>query len=228
METMEELKTYTYEQLTDEAKENVKQWWWEHGAEHEWWDCAYEDFKEDGKAFGFDVGKMHFSGFYSQGDGACWSGHIDVVAWLRSHTEDSIGREAWIQLINEDFTDKNLPIGYSDGRYYHSGTMSIGYWDSVLDGNGDDLTGSDALLIKDSIFQGMHYRDLMSLIMSDDACQYKTMQDLAEAIEVSARDYADELYKQLREEYEYITGEENLIEMCNINDWRFDEEGRMV
>ena len=219
--------TYTYEQLNDNAKEKVRQWWYEHGAEHEWWDCAYEDFKEEGRKLGFDIGKMNFSGFYSQGDGACWSGHIDVVAWLRSHSEDSIGLEAWIQLINESFAEKHIPVGGGNAHYSHSGTMSFGYWDSVLDSNGDDLDGDDALLNKDSIFQGMHFKDLLSIIMHDDNMPHKTLNDIEEATAQSARDYADELYKRLREEYEYIVSEANLIEMCDINDWKFDEEGRM-
>jgi hypothetical protein len=73
----------------------------------------------------------------------------------------------------------------------------------------------------------MHYKDLLNIITSSDF-GFKSMSDLAEAIEQSARDYADELYKQLREEYEYITSTENLIEMCDINDWKFNNEGEMV
>jgi hypothetical protein len=229
METMEELKTYTYEQLTDEAKENVKQWWWEHGAEYEWWDCAYEDFKEDGKALGFDVGKINFSGFYSQGDGACWSGQIDVVVWLRAHCEDSIARDAWCQLINEGWADKQLPVGYSNNHYSHSGTMSVSYWEGLI-GDPDsikDLEPEHQLMQRDTIFKSMSALDLLNLITSSDFL-YTNMADIAEAIEQSARDYADELYKRLREEYEYITSEANLIEMCDINDWKFDEGGRMA
>jgi hypothetical protein len=232
MQTIEEVEeistTYTYQQLTDEAKEKVKQWWYEHGLWDEWYDDTYERFKEEGYALGFLVGKINFSGFYSQGDGACWSGQIDVAQWLKTHTSDSIARDAWIQLINEDFTEKHIPVGYSNNHYSHSGTMSVAYWEGLLDDDYKfDEEQWDHRLNKDSIFKGMHFKDLLNIITSSDF-EFKSMGDLAEAIEQSARDYADELYKQLREEYEYLTSEKNLIESCEANDWQFNNEGEMV
>jgi hypothetical protein len=228
METIEETKTYTYDQLNPTAQEKVKAWWYEHGVEHEWWDCAYEDFKREGYELGFDIGRINFSGFYSQGDGACWSGHIDVVQWLKTHTEDSIAREAWIQLFNEGWADKHIPIGY-DGRYSHSGNMSVGYWDGMIGDPAsiDDLEEEHQKMQQESIFKGMHATVVLNLITSSDF-KFKSMTDIAEACEQSAKEYADELYERLKTEYEYLTSEANLIEMCNINDWQFNNEGEMV
>lgn len=223
--TIEE-PSYKYTQLSDGAKEKVKQWWYEHGADYDWYDDTYERFKEEGYELGFQLGVINFSGFYSQGDGACWSGHIDVVAWLRSHCDDSIARDAWIQLITEDYASKHIPIGFS-GHYSHSGAMNVSYWEGMIDGECTDTDDGIVLLQRDTIFKGMHYKDLLNIITSSDF-PYKNTSDLAEAIEESARDYADELYKQLREEYEYITSEANLIEMCEINEWVFNDEGEMV
>jgi len=219
--TIEE-PTYTYTQLTPTAQETVKQWWYEHGAEHEWWDCAYEDFTEQGYKLGFVVENINFTGFHSQGDGACWSGQVDVATWLKTHTEDSIARDAWCALIAEEFCDKHFLIHFR-GHYSHSNTMTCVGWDWV-DENGEQ----DYLYLKQpSIFQGMHYKELHNLIRSTDF-PYTDPNDIEEAAFSSAKDYADELYKRLRKEYEYITSEANLIEMCEINDWRFDDEGRMV
>jgi hypothetical protein len=225
-ETMDTLSTeepsYKYTDLSDEAKEAVKYWWYEHGAEHEWWECAYEDFKRDGYKLGFVIDDINFSGFYSQGDGACWSGQVDVATWLKTHTEDSIARDAWCALIQEDFCDKHFGI-LTRGHYSHSNTMMCVGWDWV-DESGED----DHLYLKQpTIFQGMHYQDVRNLITSSDFI-YTDPNDIQEAAFESAKDYADQLYKRLREEYEYITGEENLIEMCEINDWKFNDEGRMV
>lgn len=223
METIEE--TFTYQQLTDEAKEKVKAWWYEHGLWHKWYEDSYEMFTEKGYDLGFIIGRINFTGFYSQGDGACWSGQIDIVQWLKTHTSDSIAREAWCQLIQEGFTEKHMPIGFS-GRYSHSGTMSIGYWEGAL-GGGYELDEEGCRMTFDSIFKGMYYTDLVDIITSSDF-EFKSMTDIAEAIEQSARDYADEIYKQLREEYDYLTSEENLIQSCEANDWQFNNEGEMV
>jgi hypothetical protein len=224
---VEEQTRYKYEDLDEEAQERVRQWWYEHGAEHDWYENVYECATENGKDLGFGVGRINFSGFYSQGDGACWSGHVDIVEWLRTHTEDSIAREAWIQLISEGWADKNMTIGYGNSHYSHSGTMSVGYWEGLI-GDPDSIKNikeEDRLMQRESIFQGMNALDLLNLITTSDF-EYKSMADLAEAIEQSARDYADEIYDLLKNEYEYITSEANLIEMCEINDWRFDDEGR--
>ena len=227
MHTTEEVEeistTYTYQQLTDEAKEKVKQWWYEHGAEYDWWDDTYEDFKRDGYELGFVIDKMNFTGFYSQGDGACWEGQIDVATWLKTHTEDSIARDAWRALIAEDFCDKHFSIHTKNNHYSHSNTMTCVGWDWV-DANGEE----DYLyLTKPSIFQGMHYKELHNLIRSTDF-PYTDPNDIEQAGFESAKEYADELYKRLREEYEYLTSEESLIESCEANDWQFNEEGEMV
>jgi hypothetical protein len=78
-----------------------------------------------------------------------------------------------------------------------------------------------------SIFQGMKYTELHNLIRSTDY-PYKDPNDIEKDAFESAKDYADEMYKRLREEYEYITSEENLIEMCSINDWKFNNEGELA
>jgi hypothetical protein len=227
METIEE--TYTYQQLTDEAKEKVKAWWHEHGLWHKWYEDSYEMFTEKGYALGFVIGRISFSGFYSQGDGACWSGQVDIHQWLLTHTEDSIARDAWIYLISEGWADKHMPIGFGSSHYSHSGTMSIGYWDGMI-GDPDsikDLEPDQQLMKQESIFKGMNALDLLNIITSSDF-DLKSMSDIAEACEQSARDYADEMYEHLREEYEYLTSEENLIQSCEANDWQFNNEGEMV
>jgi hypothetical protein len=222
-EEVEEISTtYTYQQLTDEAKEKVKQWWCEHGIWDDWYDDTYERFKEEGYALGFVIDKMNFTGFYSQGDGACWEGQIDVATWLKTHTEDSIARDAWCALIAEDFCDKHFSIHFR-GRYSHSNTMTCVGWDWV-----SEMEDEPASYLKQSsIFKGMRYSDLYNLIRTSDF-PYTDPNDIEQAGFESAKEYADELYKRLREEYEYLTSEESLIESCDANDWQFNEEGEMV
>ena len=43
----------------------------------DWWTSTYESFVEDCRAIGIEVDpeRIHFSGFWSQGDGACFEGH---------------------------------------------------------------------------------------------------------------------------------------------------------
>lgn len=41
---------------------------------YDWWESIEEDLRSDMDAIGFTVDKMYFSGFWSQGDGACFTG----------------------------------------------------------------------------------------------------------------------------------------------------------
>ncbi len=43
--------------------------------DHDWWDCTYDHFMEDMKQVGITVKDMRFSGFWSQGDGASFTGY---------------------------------------------------------------------------------------------------------------------------------------------------------
>lgn len=42
----------------------------------DWWDCTFEDAKAIGALMGFDIDNIYFSGFSSQGDGACFTGRL--------------------------------------------------------------------------------------------------------------------------------------------------------
>ncbi|HVW99689.1 MAG TPA: hypothetical protein VHA52_04485 [Candidatus Babeliaceae bacterium] len=66
---------YKFDELSDEAKQVAIQGYregsqdFDFAAEH-----ILDDFKEIGKIIGIDIDNIYFSGFYSQGDGACFEG----------------------------------------------------------------------------------------------------------------------------------------------------------
>ena len=65
---------YTFDELSDQAKEKARAWWRE-GALHDgWWECVYADAKNVAELFGLDIEHIWFSGFSRQGDGACFEG----------------------------------------------------------------------------------------------------------------------------------------------------------
>lgn len=44
------------------------------GMDYEWWDAVYEDAKAVAALMGLDITAIHFRGFWSQGDGAAFTG----------------------------------------------------------------------------------------------------------------------------------------------------------
>jgi len=213
-----------YNELSTTAQDKVRNRYIE-SLDYEWWDCVYDDAKEDGYEKGFCIDKIYFSGFWSQGDGASWAGQIDVVQWLRTHTKDSIGLTAWIELINNNWADKHIKVGNSSSHYSHSGTMSFDHWEVYYY---MDVNHDTSPLGGDSILKDIPVNTVMDLIMSDSTMPYKREDDITEAIAESAREYADTIYKKLQQEYEWLCSDVVMLEHFENNDINFDEEGEVL
>lgn len=212
-----EIEVYKWEELSQTAKDRASAWYRE-GIQYDWWDSTYEMVKEDGYELGFCIDDIRFSGFWSQGDGASWSGQVDVRQWLETHCEDSIGISAWCQLVQEDVVSKHIQVTQS-GNYSHEETMSFA--------NVEDNCAypDNETMNLPSIFKGMEVRHLFDLIHADDTCPYKNVDDITTAIAVSGKNYARKVYKQLEEEYDYLCSEEVMLDHFECNDYHFDEEG---
>jgi hypothetical protein len=74
MSRIKETTVYKYSELSEDAKEKAREWWSEIGLDYDWFDSVFEDAKAIGAIIGIDIDKIYFSGFWSQGDGACFVG----------------------------------------------------------------------------------------------------------------------------------------------------------
>lgn len=146
-----ETTVYNYDELpTDAAKERAREWYLEHGLYYEWWDSAYDDARTIGAALGFEVEKIFFSGFYSQGDGASFTGHYYYSPGWREKLRKYCPLETEAFAIGERLQAVQRPRRYrlqatitASGRYSHEGAMSAAV---ELDGGGD-AAGDDAAAI---------------------------------------------------------------------------------
>ena len=79
---------YQFPELSDAAKEKARSWYRELGPHDDWWDAVYEDFERVCEILGIRLKTtpvrlmgggtrpklcIWFSGFCSQGDGACYA-----------------------------------------------------------------------------------------------------------------------------------------------------------
>jgi hypothetical protein len=227
-----EVEVFKYDELSDQAKQKAREWYLE-GMDYEWWEGVYEMAKTDGYEKGFCIDKIYFSGFHSQGDGASWTGQVDIGAWLKAHAPDTIGVSALIALINTDYVEKHISVSTS-GRYSHENSMDFG--EVQYDGrfyDGDELDWAELkeeTMSGQGIFDGMRIADMLDLIHTDEACPYKfhNIAQLDVDIEESCKDYARDIYQRLREEYEYLCSEEMMIDHFDANDYHFTNEGRLA
>ena len=81
---------YRFPELSEAAKEKARTWYRELGPHDDWWDAVYEDFERVCEILGIRLKTtpvrlmgggtrakpcIWFSGFWSQGDGACFEGY---------------------------------------------------------------------------------------------------------------------------------------------------------
>ena len=104
----ETIKLYKFEELSEEVQEKVIEKKYDINLHHEWWESIYEMYMQD--ETGFDIDKIYFSGFWSQGDGA--RNEAYQKDWSRV-----------IKLIKNG--DINIYGSFKQsGHYYHSKSYS--------------------------------------------------------------------------------------------------------
>lgn len=161
--------------------------------DYDWWDFIYEDFKQQMKESGVEVLEIEFSGFCSQGDGAWFAGHIDD--WYLVLRD--LG-----QLLKAHNYWPHSEWSFSSG-IHHRGGMSY-TTDMPADQNPYDE--------EDELLQFAAF-DLRN-----------PDQDKIEAIEDDVRELfegkAAELYRDLEAEYDWRTGDEQVVEslLANMTD----------
>lgn len=140
-----------------------------------------------------------------------------MVTWLEKNKPEDPQAHILSALIENKWVDARLNITANDSRriYSHSNTMVrddwAGYWQT-----------DDGAHLEVGMFAGASVSNLFDALPEDYA---DTIAD--EALE-SARDYADDIYKKLRDEYEYMCSEEYIAELCDANEYLFDENGKLV
>jgi hypothetical protein len=218
------ITAYKYSELEGRAKDRAREKLTEWATSYEWYDSTIDDAKERGNEKGFDIEDIQFSGFSSQGDGACWTGRVDIHAFITANLNPE---GAWygediilLELIDNGWVDRYVSIHNNSYRYTHSGGMLLyEYANNALDSLDDD----DNAVLDHGVMQGASVVQLRNSFDYDQRINEWCDEALSQA-----KDYADEVFKLLRDEYEGITSDESLSEHADANEYLFDKEGRMV
>lgn len=164
-----EINLYKYNELTDEAaKERARDWYRQGHLDYEWWDHVYDMAKEAGAILGIDIDNIYFSGFWSQGDGACFEGSYSYRKGWRKELQQHFGGEtlAKLERIGLDLQDAqakafyklSASVAHTGGNYHHLFTyISVDHEDRRASSH-EEGTITDAL----SDFMGWIYDCLES------------------------------------------------------------------
>jgi hypothetical protein len=148
---------YTFDELSDRAKDKARAWFREGDSDADT-SCTYEDAAQCAEILGIDLRTraaklygggtrmdpcIYYSGFSSQGDGACFEGSYSYAKGaskaIRAHagTDTELHRiaDALQELQRKHFYGLEARMAHS-GHYYHSGCMTVDVT--------EDRTGNDA------------------------------------------------------------------------------------
>lgn len=226
METLE-IKVYDIDELSEKAKEKALEKHRHWNTEmNDWWDCAYEGLYEKLKEKGFEDCKIWFSGFWSQGDGACFDcTHFDEEKLLANLDLNEYEKEA-VRKMNCSYT-----INTINPHYSHKHTRSLCAQtndmeedlDTVFNTKDEDLP----LLIGQELSGDA--QDLLETRLKTGQTSSRSLEELPYLLQTDLEtlrlELCDEIYKALEEEYEYLTSDECVEESLKCNGVKFLEDG---
>ncbi len=169
----------------------------------DWWDSTYDAFKDNMEKVGIDVDQIYFSGFWSQGDGACFEGR--VKHWTNFLTSLGYQSPQLHTLASEYWTCSSK----HSGHYYHEHCTSFDVHLPLPEGTDDDdfadyYTHTDEGSVERAVALAvLHQLDAEAL-----------EREFIEAM----RNHMRELYRQLEREHAYLTSDEAVLDSLEANE----------
>ncbi|MGV6876574.1 antitoxin of toxin-antitoxin stability system [Pseudochelatococcus sp. B33] len=206
-----ETRVYQLDELSDAARERARAWYREGSLDSDWYDATFEDFEHICEILGLRLKTrpvrlygggsrqkpcIWFSGFSSQGDGACFDSFYSYRKEAPRHIRGYAPQDKELHRIADalqaiqrrNFYQLHAEASHR-GHYYHEYSMTI----SV---ERDSPT----------------YQDMTA--------------DAEDVVTETLHDLARWLYRQLEREYEYLTSDEAVDEAILANEYTFTETGR--
>jgi len=194
-----ETTVFKFSELSDAAKERAIEKWNQDGLDYEWWDAVYEDAKTIGELMGIRVDKIFFSGFWSQGDGACFEGSYE-------YKKGSVKAVLDYAPIDEDLAKIVKGLQAEQRRNFYKLSAEVkqrGHY--------------------------MHeFCTEIDVVDNRDNAPWRVSDEVEEAIKDLLRDFMRWIYRTLEREHEYLTSAEAVTETIEANDYEFTEAGDMV
>lgn len=146
------ITVYRFDELSDKAKEKARDWWREGGIEG-WEENTYTDAVQCAAILGIEIAPrnqrcvligpnprewidtspaIYYSGFSSQGDGACFEGSYRYAKMAHKNIRQHAPRRTELHRIADGLFALQRANGYRltaamkhSGHYYHSGCMTV-------------------------------------------------------------------------------------------------------
>lgn len=206
-----ETKTYTvykYNELPKETQAKVLDRYRNINTDYDSWDdCVLDERRARLELHGFSEPRIYYSGFWSQGDGACFVGSLDNdgLSQFLTVTKTITKYPHLTRALKRNDIYINIKITHNYG-YYHAYSTSVEDYTEMQDNS--DMP--DALR--------KEYDAWFSTFFDRDSRNGRIGWYIDECISI---------YKALEAEYEYQTDEDSIIETIEANDYDFTEDGKI-
>lgn len=235
MPTTETITLYSFDELQGAAREKALNKHREFLSElDDWSEPVLDAWREKLEQNGFYKPKIYFSGFWSQGDGACFDAEINTIEAARS-----IGYNE-LELKILELADVTFSIGTTNHHYSHERCRAV-----ELDG--EDVLSDTCMAILNAeplklpLFLGEVLddieRELLAFRLQNSELTLRRavtrdgnsplVKYLQESLEDHRLELSKSIYKDLQEAYDYEVSDENVIESIRANEYRFLEDGTL-
>jgi len=205
MPTTKEITVYKFSELSESVKKKVLERYRENIEFFH--DFVIDDARVMLGMFGFSNVKIEFSGFWSQGDGACFTGGFDSSTFGFDKVVEYAPQDKGIVRVAEGF--KGVCSEYSSVRFslykishHYSHHNTIG----ITDVDFCDLKTGEGVY---DFFNDKQVKE------------WKYLQKLSQ-------DLMQWIYKRLEEEWEYQTSDEQILEQLNDGGQEYLEDGSVA
>jgi hypothetical protein len=195
-----------FEALTKRQQDEILDKHRHYNTEHlDWWDAVYDDFKADMDKVGIEVHRMYFTGFSSQGDGACFDGR--VYSWGDFLPSILRNCPALIALAEQAW---NFRVEHR-GHYHHENCTSF---------TSDMACPSDYCYseLDEFVHAYSPYKTEIQDAVFLTILQGYDYDKLHDEFEEEFKSHMRDLYNRLEVEYDALTSDESVLEALHAND----------
>ena len=195
-----ETEVFKFNELSEEAQQTAIEKLYDLNVDYDWWD--YEDATQAAACMGIEIDDIWFSGFSSQGDGACFEGHYEYQEGGVKAIKDYAPQDEKLHQIAQDLQDIQRKCFY--GLY--ANVKQFGHYSHEYC---TDINVYERRILRDGC-------------ESDESASIADHENIEEAL----RDFMRWIYKQLENQYDYLTSAEAIKESIEANDYEFTAEGK--
>ena len=204
-----ETALYTFDELSDSAKDQAREWYRNGNLDYEWWDCIYEDAAIIADIIGIDIRQrrvklmdgshrydpdIYFSGFYCQGSGSTFSGEYKYKKGSKKEIRSHAPLDTELHRIADE-------LQAIQSRFFYAISASI----STNDRYGINVS------------------------VDYDPNNYQYLPEgVDQEIEDLLNDFNNWIFGQLEWEYEYLNSDEAIDESIRANEYEFNQNGSIA